>query len=182
MQRTGCHCGLRHTRHFVRQASIKTISYALCASVPALARAAQTPNSSLLPFDANSLAALKKAHAGKPFVLAFWSVYCERCRDEMLEWNAVKRAHTALPIALVSTDTPADRALIDAFLLKYPPGPVQRHVFTDAMSERVRYAVDKSWRGELPKTYFFDTAHRVEVKSGRVDRAWISAWYKRSTQ
>ena len=165
-----------------REFSVKTISYVLSASVPVLVLAAQTPHSSLLPFNANSLAALKKAHVGKPFVLAFWSVYCEPCRDEMPEWNAVKHAHAALPIVLVSTDTPADRVLIDAFLLKYPPGPVQRHVFSDAMSERVRYAVDKSWRGELPKTYFFDAMHRVEIKSGRVDRAWISAWYKRSIQ
>ena len=142
-----------------------------------LAASSATP--ALLPFDAASVAALKKTHTGKPFVLAFWSVYCEPCRDEMAEWNAVTRAHAALPIVLVSTDTPADRALIDAFLIKYPPGAVRRHVFTDAMAERVRFSVDKSWRGELPKTYFFDAAHRVEAKSGRVDRRWIEAWLQR---
>jgi thiol-disulfide isomerase/thioredoxin len=135
----------------------------------------------LLPFDANSLAALRKAHAGKPFVLAFWSVYCEPCRDEMAEWDAVKRKHPTLPIALVSTDAPADRALIDDFFKKYPPGPVQKWLFADAFSERVRYSIDKSWRGELPKSYFFDAAHRAEVKSGKVDRVWIEAWLARQT-
>jgi thiol-disulfide isomerase/thioredoxin len=137
---------------------------------------APVPDGELLPFDAKSLATLRKTHQGKPFVLAFWSVYCEPCRDEMAEWDAAKRKHPSLPIALVSTDAPADRALIDEFLKKYPPGPVQKWLFADAFSERVRYAVDKSWRGELPKSYFFDAAHRAEVKSGKVDRVWIEAW------
>ncbi|HTD90627.1 MAG TPA: TlpA disulfide reductase family protein [Burkholderiales bacterium] len=137
------------------------------------------PDTALLPFDAGSLATLRKSHAGRPFVLAFWSVYCEPCRDEMAEWDAVKRKHPSLAIELVSTDAPADRAQIDAFFAKYPPGPVQKWIFSDAFAERVRYSVDKSWRGELPKSYFFDAAHRVEVKSGRIDRAWIESWLAR---
>jgi thiol-disulfide isomerase/thioredoxin len=130
----------------------------------------------LLPFDASTLTALRKTHAGKPFVLAFWSVYCEPCRDEMAEWDAVKRKYPSLPIELVSTDAPADRALIDAFFAKYPPGPVQKWQFSDTFTERVRYSVDKSWRGELPKSYFYDAAHKPQIKSGKVDRAWIGAW------
>ncbi len=154
---------------------------ALVLALPGDCAAATAVTGELLPFDANSLAALRKSHAGKPFVLAFWSVYCEPCRDEMAEWDAVKRKHPALALELISTDAPADRALIDAFLKKYPPGPVRQWVFADAVSERVRYAVDKSWRGELPKSYFFDAAHRVEVKSGKVDRAWVDGWLPRQT-
>lgn len=149
-------------------------------ALPLSGVAAVTPaDGELLPFDANSMAALRKAHAGKPFVLAFWSVYCEPCRDEMAEWDAVKRKHPSLPMELVSTDAPADRALIDIFFKKYPPGPVRKWVFADVFSERVRYAVDRSWRGELPKSYFFDAAHRVEIKNGKVDRTWIESWLTR---
>ncbi len=162
-----------------REFIIKTNSYAIFCTPVLCARSATLVAGALLPFDANTLASLRKTHAGKPFVIAFWSLYCEPCRDEMPEWNAVKRKHPSLPILLVSTDTPADRALIDAFFVKYPPGAVQKWVFADAFSERVRYSVDKSWRGEMPKSYFFDAAHRVEVKSGRVDRAWIEAWATR---
>ena len=159
-----------------RKFLIKSYSYIFFSLPALLASGATAAAEALLPFDAASLASLRKAHAGKPFVLAFWSVYCEPCRDEMAEWDAVKRKHPSLPIALVSTDAPADRTLIDDFFKKYPPGPVQKWVFADAFSERVRYAVDKSWRGELPKSYFFDAAHRAEVKSGKVDRVWIEAW------
>ncbi len=157
---------------------MQSMAYALSAK--SVAGHAATPASGgLLPFDSGSLIALRKAHAGKPFVLAFWSVHCEPCREEMAEWDAIKRKYPALPIALVSTDAPTDRALIESFFARYSPGPVQKWVFADAMSERVRYAVDKSWRGELPKSYFFDAAHRVDVKSGKVERAWIEDWLVR---
>lgn len=138
------------------------------AAVPAL--------ETLLPFTAESPAGIRKMHSGKPFVLAFWSIYCEPCRDEMAEWNAVKNKLPALPVLLVSTDTPADAAMIAAFFVKYPPGAVQKWVFADRFTERVRYAVDKSWRGEMPKSYYFDAAHKVDIKSGKMDRAWIESW------
>lgn len=155
---------------------IKTNTYVLFGMAALRGRAAAPAAGGLLPFDATSFAALRKMHAGKPFVLAFWSLYCEPCRDEMAEWNVVKRKYPALPIALVSTDTPADSKRIAAFFEKYSPGDVQKWVFADAFGERVRYSVDKAWRGELPKSYFFDAAHKAEVKSGLVDRAWIEAW------
>ena len=162
---------------FVKK-SLKTCTYLmlevmLCASWPVMAQ-------TLLPFDANTLAAIKQANAGKPFVLSFWALHCEPCRDEMGEWRAIKDKHPALPVVLVSTDSPRDAAVIAAFFDKYPPGAVEKCVFTDTYSERVRYSVDKSWRGELPKSYFFDAAHKPEVKSGKVDRGWVEAWLKRS--
>lgn len=159
-----------------REFLIKSNIYVLMAGSAWRAFAAAPAATALLPFDANTLSTLRKTHAGKPFVLAFWSVYCEPCRDEMAEWDAVKRKHPELPIELVSTDAPADRARIDAFFAKYPPGPVQKWIFSDTFSERVRYAVDKSWRGELPKSYFFDATHKPTIKSGKVDRVWIEAW------
>jgi thiol-disulfide isomerase/thioredoxin len=164
-----------------RKFIIQTNSYLFFAMPALLAYGATPPADGLLPFDATSLASLRKTYSGKAFVLAFWALHCEPCRDEMAEWHAVKRKYPSLPVILVSTDAPADRKLIDAFFVKYPPGAVQKWVFADAFSERVRYAVDKSWRGELPKSYFFDAAHKVDVKSGRVNRAWIEAWAAKVT-
>lgn len=158
---------------------IKSNIYVSSLLLPLRAGAAANAGGVLLPFNAGSMASLRKTHAGKPFVLAFWSVYCEPCREEMAEWNAIKQQNPLLPIELVSTDAPGDRALIDAFLAKYPPGPVRKWIFSDAFSERVRYAVDKSWRGELPKSYFYDAAHQPDIKSGKVDRAWIESWLNR---
>ena len=131
----------------------------------------------LQPFDANSLDAIRAAHAGKPFVLAFWSVYCEPCRAEMGLWKAVRRKYPDLPVVLVATDPPADRAAVVKFLARHSPGRVDSWVFADEFSERVRFAVDRSWRGELPRTYFFDAAHRSIARSGVPERRWIDDWF-----
>ena len=141
--------------------------------------AATPPMRELRPFDAKSPDAIRKAHAGKAFILALWSIHCEPCREEMAEWNALRRKHPQIPIVLVSSDVPAERAQVLEFLTRYDPGPVEAWMFADEFSERVRYAIDRNWRGELPRTYLFDARHRADVRSGRLDKRWIDAWLAR---
>jgi len=128
------------------------------------------------PFDAASPRAIDAAHAGKPYVLVLWSLYCEPCRDEMAHWKALRRRYPGVPVVLVSTDSPGERATVVEFLKRYDPGAVESWIFADEYSERVRYAVDPAWRGELPRTYLFDAAHRSEGRSGRFDQRWIEGW------
>jgi hypothetical protein len=97
----------------------------------------------------------------------------------MAEWKSLRSKHPGIPVLLVSTDAPADRATVVAFLSRYDPGPVQTWIFADEFAERVRYAVDRTWRGELPRTYLYDAAHRPEGRSGRFDRNWIESWLAR---
>jgi len=134
----------------------------------------------LRPFDAKSMDAIRAANAGKPFVLAFWSTTCEPCRREMALWRALRTRYPQVPIVLVAADSPGEQAPVAAFLLRYNPGPVEHWLFADDFVERVRYSVDRGWRGELPRTYFFDAAHAVEARSGLLDRRWAEQWFKRN--
>lgn len=147
----------------------------------ALMLAAGVSAAELRPFDAKSLDAIRAANAGKPFVLAFWSVYCEPCREEMGLWKSVRRKYPNIPVILVATDPPGEKALVAKFLARFSPGPVQNWAFADDFSERVRFAVDRTWRGELPRTYFFDASHRSLTRSGVPDRAWVEDWLSRQT-
>jgi hypothetical protein len=65
------------------------------------------------------------------------------------------------------------------FLAQYDPGPVEVWAFADEFSERVRFAVDRTWRGELPRAYFFDATGRSEGHSGFVDNRWVENWIAR---
>jgi len=132
----------------------------------------------LRPFDAKSIERIRGKHAGKPFILAFWSITCEPCRDEMGEWKAIRAKYPKLPIVLVATDSPAEGKMVLSFLSRYNPGPVETWIFADSFSERVRYSVDPKWRGELPRHYFYDASHRVEGHSGRLDKARLADWLK----
>ena len=133
------------------------------------------------PFDAGSMSTIRAQYAGKPFVLAFWSTTCEPCRKEMTLWRGLKLRYPQMPIVLVSADGPADQAAVTAFLMRYNPGPVQHWMFADEFSERVRYSVDKSWRGEMPRTYFFDAAHDAAAHSGLLDRRMVEQWFRNNT-
>jgi thiol-disulfide isomerase/thioredoxin len=131
------------------------------------------------PFDATSLAAIKTTYEGRPFVLAFWSIHCAPCLEDMADWRALRQRYSGVPILLVNTDSRTEAKRVAATLGRYPPGSVQKWAFADEFTERVRYSVDRTWRGELPRTYFFDAAHNLDVVSGRLDRAWADAWFSR---
>ena len=146
-----------------------------------LAASAAADHVQIRPFDASSMAALRAQYAGKPFVLAFWSTTCEPCRKEMTLWRGLKLRYPQMPIVLVSADGPADQAAVTAFLMRYNPGPVQHWMFADEFSERVRYSVDKSWRGEMPRTYFFDATHDAAAHSGLLDRRMVEQWFRNNT-
>jgi thiol-disulfide isomerase/thioredoxin len=134
------------------------------------------------PFDADSMTTLRTQYAGKPFVLAFWSTTCEPCRKEMTLWRGLKLRYPRMPIVLVAADGPGEQAAVTAFLMRYNPGPVQHWMFADEFAERVRYSVDKSWRGEMPRTYFYDGTHTAEAYSGLLDRRVVELWFRQNTR
>jgi thiol-disulfide isomerase/thioredoxin len=134
---------------------------------------------SLKPFDAKSPALIDQAHAGRPYVLVLWSIYCEPCRDEMKQWGALQRKHPEVGFVLVSTDLAPDRAAVEKFLAQHELRRVESWIFADEFAERVRYAIDPSWRGELPRTYLFDAQHRRETHSGTLAPKALDIWLAR---
>jgi thiol-disulfide isomerase/thioredoxin len=130
----------------------------------------------LRPFDAHSLEKIRQAHAGKPFVLALWSIHCAPCKSELALLKTIQRKFPKVPIILVATDAPEAKAAVIRFLEKEKVEPMETWAFDDEMEERVRYSVDREWQGELPRSYFFNAAHQPTTHSGIVDPAWVEAW------
>lgn len=133
-------------------------------------------------FTAKSFAAIKQAHAGRPFILAFWSVSCEPCREEMLVVAELHRKRPQLPIVLVAADPPSAQAAVRRFLAKYELGRIEVWQFDDDAPERLRYSVDPGWAGELPRSYLFNAAHEPTAQSGVVDPQWLERWAERETR
>jgi thiol-disulfide isomerase/thioredoxin len=154
----------------------------LRAAVTALLLALSVPAAAaeFRDFDAGSMRGIRAEQAGKPFLLVFWSLYCEPCREEMSQWGELQRRHPGVAIILVATDPPQERVLMGKFLARHKLGKVQSWAFADEFSERVRHSVDTRWRGELPRTYFYDRDHKAEARSGKVDAATASGWLARA--
>lgn len=134
----------------------------------------------LRPFGADSLAAIKTQFAGRPFILALWSIDCTHCVKELRLLGRLVRTERGLPLVIVSTDTPEGAPAIHAALKRFGLGRLDTWVFDDAVPERLRHAIDPAWRGELPRAYFFDAAHRREAHSGLLDEARLKDWLRRS--
>jgi thiol-disulfide isomerase/thioredoxin len=154
------------------------IAFAACL----LAVGAAVAVAPLRPFDARSMEAIRKAQAGRPFVLALWSIHCEPCVREMPVWRDLSARYPDIQVILVSTDPPGERERVNAFLKRHDPGGVQRWQYADEFEERIRHGVDPRWRGELPRAYFFDRAHRIEVRTGAVEAAVTGRWFARAAR
>jgi thiol-disulfide isomerase/thioredoxin len=149
----------------------------VAAMVLACAASLGAAATELRSFGPTTLAQVKREHAGKPFVLALWSVHCAPCLEEMAVWRELRARYPSVPIVLVAADVPDERERVQRFLAKNDPGSVEAFVFEDEFEERIRFGIDPRWRGELPRAYFFGADHRPDVKSGLPERAWLDRWF-----
>jgi len=133
----------------------------------------------LRPFTGASLPAIQKQFAGRPFILTLWSLTCHHCAKELQMLGRLARSERSLPLVIVSTDTPAEAREIQAALKRFGLERFDTWVFDDTVPERLRYAIDPAWRGELPRSYLFDAAHRCEAHSGLMNEARLRDWLKR---
>jgi thiol-disulfide isomerase/thioredoxin len=136
----------------------------------------------LHPFTSDSLPAIRQQHAGRPFILTLWSLTCHHCVKELQTLGRLARSERNLPLVIVSTDTPAEAPEIRAALKRFGLERFDTWVFADAVPERLRYAIDPAWRGELPRSYLFDSAHRREAHSGMLSEAQLRNWLRQNRQ
>ncbi|MGE5503245.1 MAG: TlpA family protein disulfide reductase [Actinomycetota bacterium] len=136
---------------------------------------AATARAETKPFGRGSWAELVAAHAGRPLVVHFWSLGCAPCLAEMPQWGELARANPGLALVLVSTD-PMDQAPRQAQVLgRAGLGGVESWSFADPFADRLRFEVDRRWRGELPMTRLVGRDGTAQSVTGAVDvPAWLA--------
>ncbi len=150
------------------------LSLTVLSFVPQATLAAQE----IKPFVRGSYQQIVAARQGKPFILNFWSLSCGYCRVELGMLKKLTRKYPNLDLALVSTDTLEEENQVSAALAKYSLGKAEAWVFADSYTERLRFEVDKTWQGELPRTYFFSAKGEVTAVSGKVAQKEVEQWIK----
>lgn len=129
------------------------------------------------PFTPMSYASILKEHQGKPFLLVFWSLECPPCYQE-LKLLGELGAGRAFPAVVVSTDGVDAANQIAEVLERFGLEGVDARVF-DGAPMPIRFAIDRTWYGELPRSYFFDAAHQRKAVTGIIDRDTIGHWMGR---
>lgn len=130
------------------------------------------------PFTAATPAVLQQRFAGKPYLLSFWSIDCPHCQGELERFARLLRERPDLPLVLVAVDAPALASLVRARLAELGLSGADNWQFAEARQERLRFAIDRQWRGELPRNYLFDAAHRPQAISGALSETTLRRWFE----
>lgn len=167
--------GLRAWRVWAAPTSLlgMTILLALMLLTPSPA-AAETR-----PFVKGSWQELVSTHSGRPLAVHFWSTTCAPCLAEMPGWAEIRRRHPGLDVVLVATDPMEEAPRQQAVLARFGLAGTESWSFADSWPERLRFEVDRRWRGELPMTRLVDRQGRIEAVTGRVEPAALELWLSR---
>jgi thiol-disulfide isomerase/thioredoxin len=132
-------------------------------------------------FVVGSYARILAEHRERPLIVAFWSLACSHCQEELAALGELAGAHPATAIVLVSTDTPEDAAAITTTLRRHRLERAASWVFADDVPERLRFEIDRRWRGELPRTHLIAPGEPARVLIGRADPAELAQWLHKHT-
>jgi thiol-disulfide isomerase/thioredoxin len=144
----------------------------LLSLVTAAAHAAE-----LLAFERGSWAKLRAAHAGQPTVVHFWGLTCAPCLVELPQWGKLAAERPDLRLVLIAADpVPQDGERVNATLKAAGLANGESWSFTDRFYERLRYEIDSSWAGELPRTMLIDADGKATVIAGVADLGQVRAW------
>lgn len=152
-----------------------TQSLFLCFAL-LLALPAGSAPTSIKPFSADSMQDILASRQGKPFILGLWSLSCTHCRDDLALLSKLSQQHAGLELVLIATDSLEQSRDAEQALARYSFGKTEQWIFADAFIEPLRYSIDRRWRGELPRTYFYDAQHNVQAISGKLDAAMVKHW------
>ena len=103
-------------------------------------------------FESASAAQLSASQQGKPFVLVVWSLDCVYCKRNFEAIGKLQAKHRGLRVVTLAMDRPDALPQVQQ-LLKRVNLTRNAWMFGNEPQDRLRYAVDPDWMGEMPRTY-----------------------------
>ena len=127
-------------------------------------------------FGPGSMRDIERAHTGSPFIAAVWATDCPPCRRELALLGTFAMQHPDVPVVLIATDPPDNAEAVAEILASFELPGAEAWQFGDAGAERLRYAIDPAWRGEMPRSYFYDRDGTRVGLSGPVSESLLERW------
>lgn len=125
--------------------------------------------SAFAPLDRTSARLLTDAKAHTvPTIVALWSTDCPHCKKNLGLFADMVKGDVRLQLITVAVEPLSAEVATSLDRIK---APGKRYVYGADAPEAIAFALDSKWRGELPRTLFFDgRGNRIAI-SGAVDRA-----------
>ncbi|MFN4149084.1 MAG: TlpA family protein disulfide reductase [Rhodocyclaceae bacterium] len=119
------------------------------------------------PLDRQTARALvDPAKHSQPTIVALWSSECSHCKQNLALYARLVKQNKRLRLVTIAAEpvwsglaVPLDRLGV----------PGKRYAYGDDAPEAIAHAIDPDWRGELPRTLFFDGRGGRQAVSGVVD-------------
>jgi thiol-disulfide isomerase/thioredoxin len=129
-----------------------------------------------MPFEINTRNVIEKKYLNQPLIISFWSIDCPYCINDLKKLGKALSKNKNVKLITVCVDgkesaKKAERILNLAHLPEH-----ERYQYAEVDEDKLRYSIDPTWYGELPRTYFYDTAHQVTPLSGKIPNSFIDAW------
>ena len=129
-----------------------------------------------MPFEINTRNVIEKKYLNQPLIISFWSTDCPYCIDDLKKLGKALSKNKNVKLITVCVDgkesaKKAERILNLAHLPEH-----ERYQYAEVDEDKLRYSIDPTWYGELPRTYFYDTAHQVTPLSGKISNSFLDAW------
>jgi len=129
-----------------------------------------------MPFEINTRNVIEKKYLNQPLIISFWSIDCPYCIDDLKKLGKALSKNKNVKLITVCVDgkesaKKAERILNLAHLPEH-----ERYQYAEVDEDKLRYSIDPTWYGELPRTYFYDTAHQATPLSGKISNSFLDAW------
>jgi thiol-disulfide isomerase/thioredoxin len=133
------------------------------------------------PFEPDSMDRIVAEHKGKPFVVVVWSLDCEFCRASLKTLAQARHQRKDLAVVTISTDEADDPDLAPVMRERLGRLGMEHDAwaFGGMPPERLRYAIDRSWHGEKPRSYWFNSHGERVAYSGVITPAVIDKYFDR---
>ncbi|MCP4978944.1 MAG: TlpA family protein disulfide reductase [Gammaproteobacteria bacterium] len=130
----------------------------------------------LKAFQTGSINEISAERKGQSFMVVLWSVHCPPCLMELVQLQQYKNRFSKSSLVLVATDGLQYSDTVQQILYDKQLDQMDNWIFAGPMPERLRFAIDPSWYGELPRTYFYDSAHQRSSHSGALTQSLLKRW------
>lgn len=131
-------------------------------------------------FDKESYHQIVENNKNRAFLLVLWSVDCPPCYEELSVLEHYTKINPELKIIFISTDSSVSLDEIKEVISEKNLQNQELWVFSNIPSNQLRYTIDPSWYGELPRSYFFDQCHHRQSFSGKLTIEKIEVSVKNS--
>lgn len=119
------------------------------------------------------------AHQGRPLAVHVWSLTCAPCLAELPRWAEIQKRWPQLGIVLISTDPITEAPRLERTLTRAGLGGMESWAFADPFTEKLRFAIDPDWHGELPITRLIMANGQADTVVGSLGEEQLNQWLER---